>query len=57
MTLALNHPRGPVAWSHALGLEHVVGLLDALRRELGEERYRTAPLLRRLLAVGAPGLE
>ena len=56
MTLALNHPRGPVAWSHELGLTHVVALLDALRRELGEERYRVAPLLRRLHAVGAPGL-
>jgi len=56
LTLGLNHPRGPVAWSHAVGLTHVVGLLDALQRELGEERYRVAPLLRRLLSLGAPGL-
>ena len=53
MTLGLNHPRGPVAWSRALGLSHVIGLIDALHRELGEERYRVAPLLRRLLALGA----
>jgi 3-hydroxybutyryl-CoA dehydrogenase len=53
MRLGVNHPRGPIAWSTALGLPHVVAILDALHRELGEERYRVAPLLRRRLAVGA----
>jgi 3-hydroxybutyryl-CoA dehydrogenase len=56
LTLGLNHPRGPVAWSHAIGLQHTVGLLDALHRELGEDRYRAAPLLRRRLALGEAGL-
>jgi 3-hydroxybutyryl-CoA dehydrogenase len=56
LTLGLNHPRGPVAWSRALGLPHVTGILSALRRELGEERYRIAPLLARAHALGAPGL-
>jgi 3-hydroxybutyryl-CoA dehydrogenase len=56
LTLGLNHPRGPVAWSRALGLEHVTAILRALHRELGEERYRTAPLLARLHALGASGL-
>jgi 3-hydroxybutyryl-CoA dehydrogenase len=46
MRLGLNHPRGPVEWWRAIGTEHVVAVLDALR----EERYRVAPLLRR----GAP---
>jgi 3-hydroxybutyryl-CoA dehydrogenase len=53
MELGVNHPRGPVAWSEAVGLEHVVSVLDALHRELGEERYRVAPLLRQRLALGA----
>ena len=52
LELGLNHPRGPVAWADALGLDHVVGVLDALRGEYGEERYRAAPLLRRRLALG-----
>jgi 3-hydroxybutyryl-CoA dehydrogenase len=43
MKLGLNHPRGPVEWWRAIGTEHVVSVLDALR----EERYRVAPLLRR----------
>jgi 3-hydroxybutyryl-CoA dehydrogenase len=48
MVLGLNHPRGPFAWCEAIGPEHVLAILDALRIELGEERYRAAPLLRRL---------
>jgi 3-hydroxybutyryl-CoA dehydrogenase len=56
MQLGVNHPRGPVAWSHAIGLEHVVAILDALQLELGEPRYRAAPLLRQRLALGAVGL-
>ncbi|EHN10637.1 3-hydroxybutyryl-CoA dehydrogenase [Patulibacter medicamentivorans] len=51
LQLGVNHPRGPVAWSRALGLDHVVTLLDALHRELGEPRYRVAPLLRRRRAL------
>ena len=39
---------GPFAWCEAIGAEHVLAVLDGLRIELGEERYRAAPLLRRL---------
>jgi 3-hydroxybutyryl-CoA dehydrogenase len=52
MELGVNHPRGPIAWSEAIGLDHVLSVLDALRDELGEERYRAAPLLRRRAALG-----
>jgi 3-hydroxybutyryl-CoA dehydrogenase len=48
MVLGLNHPRGPFAWLRAIGPAHVLAVLDALRIELGEERYRAAPMLRRL---------
>jgi 3-hydroxybutyryl-CoA dehydrogenase len=48
MVLGLNHPRGPFAWCEAIGAVHVLAVLDALRIELGEERYRAAPLLRRM---------
>src|SRR4051794_25427967 len=50
MRLGLNYPTGPLAWADEIGLDHVVMLLDGLREEYGEERYRTAPLLRRLTA-------
>ncbi|HEV2873846.1 MAG TPA: 3-hydroxyacyl-CoA dehydrogenase NAD-binding domain-containing protein [Thermoleophilaceae bacterium] len=47
LTLGLNHPRGPFAWSEAIGIEHVCATVDALWRERREERYRLAPLLQR----------
>jgi 3-hydroxybutyryl-CoA dehydrogenase len=50
LTLGLNHPRGPVAWSRELGVEHVVAVLDGLWDHYREERYRVAPLLRRAVA-------
>jgi 3-hydroxybutyryl-CoA dehydrogenase len=50
MTLGLNYPIGPLAWADRIGLDHVVMILDGLREEYGEERYRAAPLLRRLVA-------
>jgi 3-hydroxybutyryl-CoA dehydrogenase len=52
LTLGLSHPRGPVAWSEAIGLEHVLAVLDGLWHERHEERYRAAPLLRRAASVG-----
>ena len=57
MELGVNHPRGPVAWSRQIGVEHVVSILDALHHELGEERYRVAPILRTSLALGGQGID
>jgi 3-hydroxybutyryl-CoA dehydrogenase len=51
MVLGLNHPRGPFAWLDAIGPTHALAVLDALRVELGEERYRAAPMLRRMAAA------
>lgn len=56
LELGLNHPRGPFAWLAAMGVEHVVAVLDALRDELGEERYRIAPALRRQAALASADL-
>jgi 3-hydroxybutyryl-CoA dehydrogenase len=52
LKLGLSHPRGPVEWCEAIGLDHVVAVLDALWEERREERYRTAPLLRRAATLG-----
>ena len=46
MRLGFNWPRGPFEWTSAIGADRVLGILDALHSELGEERYRAAPLLR-----------
>jgi 3-hydroxybutyryl-CoA dehydrogenase len=53
MTLGVNHPHGPIEWCSRIGTDHVLGLLDALHRELGEGRYRAATLLRQEHALAA----
>jgi 3-hydroxybutyryl-CoA dehydrogenase len=51
----LNYPRGTLAWADEIGLDHVLAVLNALALEYGEERYRAAPLLRRLVHAGRLG--
>ena len=48
MVHGLNYPRGILAWADEIGLDHVLGVLDALSLERSEERYRVAAVLRRL---------
>jgi 3-hydroxybutyryl-CoA dehydrogenase len=55
MIHGLNYPRGILAWADAIGLDHVLGVLDALNLEYGEERYRAAPVMRRLALSGRLG--
>jgi len=55
MVLGLNYPRGPLAWADEIGLDHVLAVLDGLWEEYREERYRAAPLLRRLVRKGRLG--
>jgi 3-hydroxybutyryl-CoA dehydrogenase len=55
MVLGLSHPRGPLAWADAIGLEHVLAVLSALCEEYREERYRPASTLRRLVRTGRLG--
>ncbi len=51
----LNYPRGVLAWADEIGLDHVLGVLGALAEEYSPDRYRTAPLLRRLALAGRLG--
>jgi 3-hydroxybutyryl-CoA dehydrogenase len=56
MVLGLSHPRGPFEWADAIGLDHVLTVLESLCEEYREERYRPAPLLRRLVQTGRLGV-
>ena len=47
MQLGVNYPIGPLAWAGEIGYAQVLVILDHLRAEYGEDRYRIAPLLRR----------
>jgi 3-hydroxybutyryl-CoA dehydrogenase len=55
MVHGLNYPRGVLRWADAIGLDHVLSVLDGLYEERREERYRAAPLLRSLVMSGRVG--
>ncbi len=52
MKLGTNYPLGPLEWGEVLGLENLLVGLSGLHNELGEDRYRPHPLLRRVAAAG-----
>lgn len=53
--LGLNHPMGPLELADMIGLDTVLSIAEILQRELGEDKYRPAPLLRTLVAAGFLG--
>jgi len=55
MLLGLSYPHGPLEWADAIGLDRVLAVLEALCEEYREERYRPAPVLRRLVRAGNLG--
>ncbi|AVR99050.1 3-hydroxyacyl-CoA dehydrogenase PaaH [Pseudoduganella armeniaca] len=52
MQKGVNYPRGPLAWADAIGVGHIVKVLENLATSYGEDRYRVSPLLRRRHAAG-----
>jgi 3-hydroxybutyryl-CoA dehydrogenase len=52
MTTGVNYPKGLLAWGNEIGLDRVLGWLERLQAEYGEDRYRASPLLRRMVQGG-----
>lgn len=55
MTLGANHPIGPLALADMVGLDTILFVLDGFHKELGEDKYRPAPLLRKMVRAGYLG--
>ena len=52
MKLGMNHPMGPLKLADLIGLDTCLNILEVLHRELGDDRYRPSPLLRKYVAAG-----
>ncbi|WP_429842920.1 3-hydroxyacyl-CoA dehydrogenase family protein [Brevibacillus sp. FIR094] len=52
MQKGTNYPMGPLAWADEVGIDDVYAVLAGLYRELGEERYRPAALLKKMIYAG-----
>jgi 3-hydroxybutyryl-CoA dehydrogenase len=54
-TLGLNHPMGPLTLADHIGLDVCLAVLEVLHHDLGDDKYRPCPLLRRMVAAGYLG--
>jgi 3-hydroxybutyryl-CoA dehydrogenase len=55
MKLGMNHPMGPLQLADFIGLDVCLHILEVLQRDLGDDKYRPCPLLRRMVAAGRLG--
>jgi 3-hydroxybutyryl-CoA dehydrogenase len=52
MKLGMNHPMGPLALCDLVGLDVVLFVMEILQRDLGDDKYRPCPLLRKYVDAG-----
>lgn len=52
MVACFNHPMGPLALADLVGLDTVLSSLSVMHKNLGDQRYRPCPLLRKYVEAG-----
>ncbi|MEE8446867.1 MAG: 3-hydroxybutyryl-CoA dehydrogenase [Gemmatimonadota bacterium] len=55
MRLGMNHPMGPLQLADLVGLDTCLLICEVLHRDLGDDKYRPCPLLRKYVAAGRLG--
>ncbi len=55
LKLGANHPMGPLALGDLVGLDVCLAIMEVLHREMGEDKYRPHPLLRKMVRGGLLG--
>lgn len=55
MKLGMAHPMGPLALADFIGLDVCLMILEVLHKELGDDKYRPCPLLRKMVTAGYLG--
>ena len=55
LKLGMSHPMGPLALADLIGLDICLDILETLHRDFGDDKYRPAPMLRRMVGAGKLG--
>jgi len=55
MKLGMSHPMGPLTLADFIGLDVCLHIMHVMHQNLGDDKYRPCPLLRKMVAAGQLG--